>query len=267
MSIIFTCAFRDIKRDQWTSQYNRSVDEYVGNFINMARNFPHPLIVYIEPHVQDRINRFLAFSNIKLSNSIAFHPLSDVVTFYERYVDREKALMSTPEYQAKIPENRKTNPEHIANGYNAAVHSKVNSLAKTLERYPQFDYYAWIDFGYYKTFCTPAHLPREIDYSKLSPVHITVGVCCRPPEIPITPDEMLATDIIYHHTASFIVPRGMVKELETRYEAKVLALYDQCVADDDQSIFYFLFVDRPQDFRLFQKSGWMTLFLDHLNKR
>jgi hypothetical protein len=262
MSIIYTTAFKNIRRDLWET-YSRSVNEYVQNFLRMCSVFPHHLVVYIE----DDILQFLNTIQIpfQIPQHIIFKNAKSVDTFYDRYVEREKEVMKDERYKNKIPQSRRSNPEHLPLGYNAVMHNKVNFLSSTCKTYPNFEHYGWIDFGYLKGFLGVNDLPLDINYSKLNADKITFGVMVNPPENRISPDDMLTEESIFFHGASFIVPKKLVFEYEKIYEKKVLELYDQFVSDDDQNIIYQIYYDHKDMFQYFKMSGWMKLYNDHLN--
>lgn len=262
MSIIYTTAFKNIRRDTWKS-YSRSIDEYIGNFLKMCSVFPHPLIVYIEDDVLQYLNKIQ--DPPKLPSHVLFKNAKLINTFYDRYVEKEKEVMSDERYQTKIPENRRINPEHLPLGYNAVMHNKVNFLSETCRVFSNFEYYGWIDFGYLKPFLNASDLPLKLDYSKLKEDKITFGVMVNPPVNRISPDDMLREESIFFHGASFIVPKKLVFSYEKLYEEKVLELYDQFVSDDDQNIVYQIYYDHPEMFQYFKMSGWMKLYRDHLN--
>jgi len=261
MSIIFTTAFKDINRANWSS-YNRGNTEYIKNFLKMCLMFRHPLVVYVE----DEIYKTIKSIPLKLSENIIFKDSKSVNTFYDRYVDREKEVMRDDKYRNKIPTDRRDNPEHLPLGYNAVMHNKVNFMSETVRQYPDYEHYGWIDFGYLKHFLTEKDLPLTLDYSKLKSEQITFGVMESPPlDRKFTPDEMLTIHAIFFHGASFIVPKGLMFSYEKLYEEKVLELYDTYVSDDDQNIVYQIWVDHPEIFQYFKMSSWMKLYYDHLN--
>ena len=262
MSIIYTTAFKNIRRDLWQT-YSRSVNEYVGNFLKMCSVFPHPLVVYIEDDILHYLNNIQI--PFQMPSHIIFKNGKLVNTFYDRYVEKEKQVMIDQRYINKIPENRRVNPEHLPLGYNAVMHNKVNFISETYKSFPNFDHYGWIDFGYLKGFLDAYDLPLRLDYSKLKEDKITFGVMVNPPEDRISPDKMLQEESVFFHGASFIIPKKLVLPYEKIYEEKVLELYEQFVSDDDQNIIYQIYYDHKEMFQYFQMSGWMKLYRDHLN--
>ena len=262
MSIVYTTAFKNIKRDTWQT-YQRGIHEYVNNFLRMCNVFQHPLVVYIEEDILNYINN-LSYE-FSIPPNVLFRNAKSVNTFYDRYVEKEKQVMSDEKYKNKIPENRRSNPEHLPLGYNAVMHNKVNFIKETQRVYPVFDYYGWIDFGYLKNFLTKDDLPLNLDYTKLKNDKITFGVMMEPPSENISAEEMMRSEAIFFHGASFIVPSQLVTEYEKIYEDKVLQLYDNYVSDDDQNIVYQIYCDHKDMFQYFKMSTWMKLYNEHLN--
>jgi len=53
-NIIFTTAYKDISRKNWTS-YKRTNNDYLDGFYNLANNIQYPLIVYLEDNFKNEI--------------------------------------------------------------------------------------------------------------------------------------------------------------------------------------------------------------------
>ena len=139
--IIFTTAYKDINRKKWNC-YQRSNEEYIKGFYNLCSYINYKLIVYLEDDIKEIITKGKIFNE-----NIFFISLKDVVTFYDKYLEKDKKIMETKEYQDKIPYYRKANPEHIYSEYNFINHSKVNFIRHTKDLFPDYKFYAWIDFG------------------------------------------------------------------------------------------------------------------------
>jgi len=251
-NIIFVTAFKDIGRINWKN-YQRGNDEYFNYFYNLAKNINYTLIVYVETDIKNELKKRYSFND-----NIIFKDFNEAEeTFFNKYMGAEKTIMSSSIYQSKIPPSRKfKNPEHIYPGYTLINHSKINFLTYTKKSYPNYLFYAWIDFGYLRDI---NNVPKDIDISKL-PKKIIYHVLKTPPKNRISPNEMLASEEVYLTGSSYIVHNSLVEKFELIWEYKILKWQLNYIADDDQNLVLQLYFDNPELFHLIQFEEWFSLY-------
>jgi hypothetical protein len=254
-SIIFVTAFKNINKAAYGNNNGRSVDQYIEYFKLLASSIDYKLIVYVENDIRKRLE------TLNLKSNIVLHDYNDVNTFYNKYLETEKRIMSSNEYQNKVPVERKVNPEHSHPEYTLVNHNKVNFLSHTKKLYSDYDLYSWIDFGAIRN--NLDHVPSFLNFNSLED-KISYMNLCKPGER-ISKEDMLKTADVYLTGTSFIVPSRLVEAYEHIYELKLLEFYKDNVCDDDQNVVLQIYYDHPFLFQLFQSSTWFTFFNDHLN--
>jgi Bacterial protein of unknown function (HtrL_YibB) len=243
--ILFVTMFRDIGRDKWT-YFQRPVSEYINRFKFLAEQIEYPMIAYVEGDV------------IESTDKLQVVDLNSVQTFIHTHIESERAIMNTKEYQSKIPECRKICPEHIYPEYTLLNHSKIQYIADAKKRMPNYDYYVWIDFGFaVDSEC----VPRNIDTTKLGS-RILFNTLDPIPDVHISPREMLSSSAIYMLGTTFIVPSPLVEVFEALYTKKLNEWQSAGIADDDQNMYYQIWVENKEYFRLIPTNRWRSLFND-----
>jgi len=255
MNIIFTTAYKDISRNNW-STFTRGNEEYINWFKNLIEHIPYKLIVYIEDDVKNLLRDF------KIPENIIFQNLETVDTFYTKYLDIDKKIMSSFEFQSKIPINRKDKPECLYSEYNLINHSKVNFVAQSKRLFPDYDFYAWIDFGLMNQ--EIQNIPKNIHIAQL-PRKIIIHCVENFPSQELSEEEVLKIDTVYLLCSSYIIPNEFVECFESIYEKKLLSFYKKNLTDDDQSIFLQIYYDYPFLFHLIDNVHWFGMYtkLEH----
>ena len=241
--MLFVSAFKNINRDQW-KHFNRDMEEYVKRFISLAK-LPYTLVLYVEPDVK-KIIPFIP--------NVIVRDLREVETFYDTFLERDKQIMKSKAYQSMIPEQRKHHPEHLYSEYNLITHSKINFVSHTKHIYPHYEFYAWVDFGYYGMRNT---IPCSINVASL-PKKVIIQTMETP--ISISEEELLTKDDIYFPTSAFIVHHSLVDTLETSWKKKIIEWQKRGITDDDQSLITQLYLDNPSMFHTVQHKKWGMLF-------
>lgn len=255
MSIIFVTAYKDIGRSSWKS-FSRSTQEYLQLFINLALHIDYNLVVFVEDHIYDLLLRELKRSNVKIFNS------KNINTFMDKYLETERSIISSSEYQKLIPSHRKLNPEHLFAEYNLVNHDKINYIYECKKLYPDYEYYSWIDFGCIRRL---DNLPKDINFSNLSK-KITYLSLLRP-QGRIDPRKMLSIDDIYIAGSQFVVQTELVNKFQNLYDDKLKELHKIGVSDDDQNVVYQIYTENSDLFDLKEGKDWFSLFRLHLNTR
>jgi hypothetical protein len=109
-------------------------------FVTAYKNIEYNLIVYIEEDTKEKLSQY------QFKPNIVFKSISEVNTFFDKYLDDDKQVMSSDIYKNKIPIRRKYNPEHVFSEYNLINHSKINFVADAKKLFPKYKFYSWIDF-------------------------------------------------------------------------------------------------------------------------
>jgi hypothetical protein len=250
--ILFITAYKDIGREKW-SHYKRTNIEYFSYFINLTNNIKYNLIVYIE---YDILKKLLGYT--KFPSNICFIDLNKIEdTFYNKFLEIDRNVMNSDIYKNKIPIYRKNNPEHLYSEYNLINHSKINFVKDASVKFPNYEFYSWIDFGYVRTLDS---LPRNIKIERLP--HKITYQCLRVPDVnnKISPNEMLKTNDVYFTGSPNIIHKSMVIEFEKKYEKKLLEFYENYVTDDDQNVLLQLYYENPDMFNLKHNSEWFALY-------
>jgi hypothetical protein len=158
--IIFVTAYKDINRGNW-NYFRRTNQMYIDYFYNLAYNIKFKLVVYVEEDILKIIT-----TNHIFNDNVIFKDLNTVDTFLKKYIDRENQVMNSDLYKSRLhPVRKETSPENKYAEYNLITHSKVNFMKKTRDLFPNYKYYAWIDFGTANS--NIELIPRYLDLSVL----------------------------------------------------------------------------------------------------
>jgi len=249
MEIIFTTAFKDIHRSQW-NYFQRTNANYYDDFYKLAKNINYKLIVYVET------------DETSLNENIIFVKINEVDTFYDKYLEREKEIIESENYKNKIPNHRKVNPEHVYAEYNLINNSKINFVKHTKKLFPNYQYYAWIDFGTFNR--NVENIPKNINFELLVPKITYNCFNCLSTTRP-DPNDMLASDVIYFQGSTFIVHNEYVNLFHDLWEKKLLEFQEKNITDDDQNVVLQIYFDNPTLFNKVYTNHWYTLYKDTLN--
>lgn len=250
--IIFTTAFKDINRVNWVS-YQLSNERYIDYFINLGKTIKYKLIVYLEKEVKDII-----LSKTTFNQNIIFQDLNNVDTFFNKFIEKDKKIINSDIYKQKVPDYRKYLPEHLYSDYNLINHSKINFVNKTKELYPDYMYYAWIDFGRMNE--SIDNIPKNLNISLIANNKITYHFVNEPPKNRISEEDMLKSHAVYLLGSSFIVPNHMVKTFEQLWKDKLIKWQNQYITDDDQNLVLQLYFDNPFMFYGIKNNKWYNMY-------
>lgn len=250
--IIFTTAFKDINREKWIS-YQVSTGRYIDYFIYLAKNIKYTLIVYLEKEIKD-----LIFKKTSLNENIIFRELNEVNTFLNQFLEKDKEIINSDIYKQKVPEYRKKLPEHLYSDYNLINHSKINFVNKTKQLYPNYLYYAWIDFG--RMNGELDNIPQNLDISLLPKNKITYHFVNDPPKNRISEENMLRSNEVHLLGSSFILPNRMVEIFEILWKNKLIDWQKEYITDDDQNLVLQLYFDNPYMFYGIKNDKWYNMY-------
>ena len=205
-SIIFVSAFKDINRKSWSS-IPRTNELYFEQFNNLAKNIKYKLVVYLEKNIKDELLTKYAYPA-----NIEFRDYNEVDTFYTKFYESEKNMISSREFQDKVPEDRKGAPEHWCAEYNLVNHSKINFVRHTKNLYPLYDYYSWLDFGCVRN--TILDVPNFIDFSKLE--HKIHYLALKNPNERRSPSDMVKSHDVYLTGSLNVIHTSFVNYFEIK---------------------------------------------------
>ena len=254
-SILFITSYKDIKRSLW-SHYTMTNDDYVKHFLNILSYMIYDTVVFVEQHIFDLI---MKATNNTVKPNITFVNMDKCIqnTFFTTLMEKDKAVMNSEIYKNKLAYHRRVNPEHLYSEYNLINHSKISFIKQTKEYY-NYDFYAWIDFGYIRN--SDLNIPQNINVNVL-PNKIMYN-CFHYPDINnrIDPNVLLQLDDIIVMGGSFILPKCLVDTYERLYEENLLKLYDQHISDDDQNVVVQIYYKNPELFHLLKTTKWFDLY-------
>ena len=245
--ILFVTAFKELGRERWT-YYARRTDEYFEYFANLVRTLPHPLAVFIEDGLRARAQAVIDAA--AASDRVTVSDYGSVDSFLVKYLERERAVMAAPEFRQLVA-RRIDCPETHNPEYTLVNHSKINFVRAAQTAQPDFDFYAWVDFG----MCRGANsaVPR-LDIDRL-PDRITYNTIAVP-EQRQSELQLLNSGAVFLTGDSFIVPAARVAAFEAAWEAKLVDWQARGLADDDQALVVQLFYDEPSQFALTVSGRW-----------
>jgi hypothetical protein len=253
-TILFITAFKDIGRSNWPT-HKRTNQDYLNYFMILANNINYNLVVYLEKEfLQEVKNRY----NFK--ENIIFIELNEVDTFYNKYLEEERRVISDKKFQNKIPKERfRKHPETWSAKYTLINHSKINFVRHTKDIYPDYSFYSWIDFGYVRNLNrVPKNLnldnfPDRIIYQKFDNI----------PEPRLNAIKMLTIDEAKIAGSAFVIPKTLINRFENLYENKIKLWHENYICDDDQSLVLQLYYENKHLFHLITDKDWFSLY-NHL---
>lgn len=249
--ILFITAFKDIGRSTW-NHWQRSNDEYLGYFHHLATNIDYTLVVFVDNAIETELKRRYTFRS-----NIVFVDINRVKTFYDDYLPTQQSIVNSETYRAKIPDERRNNPEHVFAEYNLINHSKFNFVSYAKKQNPEYDFYSWIDFGFTRS--KDENVPVNIDTSLLPTDRITYQLD-EQPTTRIDPNDMLKSNTIYFMGSSNIIPNSLVEQFEDIYRTKIEELQQMWVVDDDQNVLLQIYYDYNRLFNTFVNRKWFSFY-------
>jgi len=249
--ILFVTAFMDIRRNEW-KQARRTIDDYFFWFHNLAKTIKYKLLVYIEDDVKEKL-----LLKYKFNDYIEFININNVNTFLDKYLNIEQSILDSNEFKKKVPKNRLgIRPETWNGKYNLLNHSKVDFIKHSKKLYSNYNFYAWIDFGYTRQL--PEKTPQNLKIDKI-PNKIIYETFYLP-NFRLTDEEILQIDKTIIKGSGFIVPNNLVETFHNKYENKLKKWYSTKNCDDDESLVLQLYFDNPEMFHIIVDKNWFSIF-------
>ncbi len=251
--------FYNIKRDQWNT-FNRNVDNYVNAFIEFMK-FKYRMLVYIDDTLYNRLSLELEKypdANIELF-PINEDWLKENIWAWSK-LDREREIMRDPNYINRIANRVAMGyPENTIPEYSILTHSKIDVINYAIEHDTEdYDYYMWVDFGYFYNKTAPIFMPVEgiIDLDKLS--KDTVNICCvnkiddRDMDIDYT--LMYAPEKIGAYL--FFGNKKNLKEFQQLCHKWLEHFQSINIADDEQHLWLQCYFEKPELFTEYAFGRW-----------
>jgi hypothetical protein len=248
--ILFITSFKDIGRSKWHT-FRRENEEYFNYFYNLANNIDYTLIVYLDDDIKNEL-----LSKYTFKKNIIFDKLSNVDTFYEKYLEEEQKIISSIKFQRKIPKHRfRINAETWSAKYTLINHSKVNLISHSKKKYPEYKFYSWIDFGYIRDFDS---IPKNINVNNIPEKIIYQAL--QMPSKRLNALQMLQTDDVFISGGAFIIANNLVEKFESMYENKIKLWHHNFICDDDQSLVLQLYHENKDIFYLIDDPTWFAFY-------
>ena len=249
-TIIFITAYRDIGRSKWIN-IPRTTEAYCDSFYKYASRINYILLVFVD----ETVKKYLQ-SKYTLPCNVEFYDINKYSTFYDKYIELEKKIISCTNYKNKIPNDRKGCIEHTYAEYNLINHSKINYVNVAKKLYPNYDFYSWIDFGLELpnnsnifTSLNVSTIPQKIIYQHVSSNLPKHKMYILPEKEDATdPNNMLASHVIYFAGSIFIVHKDLVSLYEKLYDDKLQELQKKEIVDDDQNVVLQIYLDNKELF-------------------
>lgn len=255
-SILFITAFKDIGRSNWPT-HKRTNDDYFNYFYLLANNIHYNLIVYLEENIKQ-----ILLKKYKFRDNIIFENMSDINTFYNKYLNEEMRVISDIRFQSKIPKERfRKHPETWSAKYTLINHSKINFVKHAKNKYSNYQFYSWIDFGYVREI---SNVPRNISLDKL-PDRIIYQSFGNIPEPRLNAIQMLKIDEAKIAGSAYIIPKLLIDRFEKLYEEKINLWHENYICDDDQSLVLQLYYENKNLFHLISDKNWFSLYNNLIN--
>jgi len=167
--LCYVTAFLNIGRDNW-GKFSRTSDMYINYFTHLFNSFynmdkticdNYELIVYMD---ENYINRLQDSTNS--SSKITIIPINDKfmldnIPVWSR-LHRENEIMNSDDYKNKFS-HRLLFPENSNPKYTLINHAKIDFISNAIDRYPNIDYFCWVDFGYFQEIKRIPSLPINIE--------------------------------------------------------------------------------------------------------
>jgi len=169
--LAYTTAFLDIGRTNWSS-FSRSSEKYFRDFTphldlfnkENPGNYRFAIFVdrtlerfmtdyllhreHLQAHIKNGIIRVILIDNDWMTKNI---PLW-------RRLEREAEIVSSDEYKTTLSQ-RLNFPENNNPKYTLINHAKVDFLSLTANIFPEAEFLAWVDFGF---FSKPENIPKTL---------------------------------------------------------------------------------------------------------
>ena len=268
--VCYVTMYFDIGRSNWKNNFVRSFDQYLNDFQPFINLFETDkceddiMLVFIDKHCEQQlIERIKRVSNGK-PTSIKVMPIdNDFMNTLPMWktMEHEREIMNSQELKT-ILGWRHVFPEHIYPEYTLINHCKIDLICNLIESNiitTDINYYAWVDFGFFKI---KENIPvklLDVNRFDLDKVNYTL----------INNIDERDRDIIYTLQVApekiggffFFGHKDLLKEYQGIYH-KILYLFQNELryADDDQHLSLRCYFEKPSLFSFHYTGGWHSVF-------
>lgn len=255
----YVTMYLDINRHVWKS-YSRTFDEYFITFSHVITLFSKQekdeLFIFIDSKYYDKMIDETKHCNKIKCISIDFKWMENLHCWNQ--LEREKIIMNSDEFKKVIPKYRISCPETYCPEYTIVTHCKIDAVNYVIDNNMSTSkYYTWIDFGLFKN--QTQHSQNLPDISKLPKDKILFTTINAIVPCNIHKNIQEANEFIAGYF--FFGEKSLMKEYQKLYH-RILQYYfqDNNLADDDQAITLYSYLENPNLFRLDCLNQWHIAF-------
>jgi len=256
-NICYVTSYYNINRESWTG-FSRSFDEYLiefnpyiklfnkdncGNDILIVFMDEKNIIQFKKQFDETKVNIKVISTNDEFMNTLHIW----------KTLEKEQEIMNDDNFKQLLG-SRCIYPEHIYPKYTLINHCKIDLICSLFDKY-DYDYYAWVDFGFFKLGC---NIPSKlIDINKLNLNTINYSI--------INPLEEIHKDILYNLQVApeiiggffFFGRKDKLLEYQELYHLMLEYFQNKLnIADDDQHLALQCYFQKPELFTLHFLGAW-----------
>ena len=262
MSICVTTGYKYIGRENWDEFFARDESYYYDGFRKLVFECPYPIVAFLEERDREVLKDVV-------SPLLTVLPMEGLNILPYTHMEKDWEIMNSYEHEVLMKGSKHSHdhPELSEKGYNMVTSFKSNLVLETHKAFPDYDFYAWQDFG------AANHnggIPKVIDETKLDRSKIIVNGMSTDPRGEYIDAVGLARSggAPYVCSAQTIVPAHLTLVWDTFMRRQIDANHEIYLTDDDQSILAKVVSDFPHffDWVSDKSKDWFNLY-DLLCKR
>lgn len=254
MSYTIVTGLVNIGRDEWSVDFRRTWEEYLGHFENVLR-IDAPMVIFVEFDMVDWVTeRRKEYSGTR----VVLVEVCDSDFVLHSSLGRMAEMQMDSAYREACVEP--SCPEACIPMYNVVVNNKVEFVARAAEMNPwNTDYFVWLDAGYgHSKFYIPEKHVLDIGFylEKASADKVVINTLA---------DEVAGGsgywDFFRVHQdfmdgGLVVMSRRMALSFRDLYYSVVREAMDEGITDDDQYHMTMTYLKNPDIYELVRISGW-----------
>jgi protein YibB len=258
--ITIVTAFFDIGRGEWTPDkglphyLQRTNDTYFERFSHMAK-LENEMVVYTAPEFESRVKELRGDRKTEIV-------VIDFKYNYDELRKRISQVQQNPEYQSKISENQRSNPEYWNPDYVLVNSLKSTFAMQAIENgFATNELVAWMDFGYCRTADALNGKTRwQYNFDKYKIHLFNLREYDGRPLINI-----IANNIVYMTGPCIVSGRTGWNNLYSMMNHNLNNLLKSGLIDDDQTLLLMSYLSLPEVFELHpvKEDDWFVAFKDY----
>jgi len=257
MSLCYVTSFLDIGREDWGNRFSRDFSAYLREFepytalFRNANPSQYRMIVYIDERHYEELQKlcdsFEAMQLIPINEEFLYQHSPIWQT-----LPRETEIMQSDAYK-RMMDVRTEFPEHSFPKYTLINHAKIDLIVHAM-RECNFEYFCWVDFGYFKK---PEWIPENlIDINKLDKQRINYTLVSK-----INDRDFDLFYTLQHAPEKiggffFCGSRNKLVDYQKLYHAMLRDFQKHNMADDDQHLALRCYFRNPGLFTLHYTGAW-----------